>query len=439
MRKVIVGLVLVCMMSGLALAVPAGPGGTFYFKTGALGAVNQKDAHQDIWYFNVNTDWQTVDNDGNAMTTGACQYLDTFYSAGDYFGTNVEFWADETGNNKDMSGQYCNASLTYQMYDVRRPDGTLVALSPGVYQSTNVPGVPNTTGNIGVVAVDSNFLPNGSADGAWGIANSAYQSRDGSVWAYNSGTDLYDSGTAVTALATANLSDYNSAFGVIVGRSSSNITAVYKDAEGTGYTRVDMVKDVNMGHSFNIYSSGGLVRAPGDVDGDGLLDVYYWAYNSTPSIYHYFAHAEDHNGDGDWWDADAGPNGEVAEAWDMGCGYSAARYTQGFEVIQIAPADAEFPGGHWVLVQWYVNTSGVDKIKLWELNAAGNAVSSTYYTLMQGDIDTSLEDMYTAGIRSMGFMPLNAVDNEVPEPGTMLLVGTGILGLAGMVRRRLIG
>ena len=56
MRKGILSLLLVVGLAGVALAVPDGPGGTFYFKSASVGQVNQKDGTQHIWYLNMNSD-----------------------------------------------------------------------------------------------------------------------------------------------------------------------------------------------------------------------------------------------------------------------------------------------------------------------------------------------------------------------------------------------
>jgi len=444
MRKAIVGVVLVLAMSGMALAVPAGVAGTFYAQSKCQGMVNQKDGYQVIWYFNVNSDWQTVDNDGNVVTTGACTYLDTINTLGDYTNPNVLFWADETtGSNTDMGGTYCNASLllaydataagTYVRYDVRRPDGTILNLNPGVYVS-DVAGLPGTNGGGSTNAyqvVTSSFLPNGAADGALGIANNGYgTNRDGAVWCDTDSDGMYDNGTAVTAVKSVTVfDDYSAEFGMMAGRNSTGFNAVYKTE--TGYTLVSMTSDT-CAHDYLAYSSGCGIRTPGDVDGDGLLDVYYGAYKSSPSIYHKFAHGEDQNDDGDWWDA--------GEVWDSGCGTSVANNVKAWDVMQVAPADELFPGGHWVL--WtYRGTSATGAIfKVYGLDATGQ-FDGEVLTFLDPTVDSSLADMYTAGATYLRFIPLNSVSSEgdVPEPGTMLLVGTGILSLAGVVRRRLIG
>ncbi|GAJ12087.1 unnamed protein product, partial [marine sediment metagenome] len=96
------------------------------------------------------------------------------------------------------------------------------------------------------------------------------------------------------------------------------------------------------------------------------------------------------------------------------------------------------PGGEWVLLMWdntagwhgkrWIAVMGLDSDGEWDGNPIKDIV---YWTSHTASGDSSIM-MYAAN--TFEFAPLGII----PEPATMLLVGTGILGLAGVIRRRLI-
>jgi len=250
-KAIILTIVLVFGLVGLAAATPTGPGGTFYFKSPAMGVGSDGyGGYQEIWYLNVNSNWQTVDNDGQVVTSDAAQQFDSvplprWTSWAD---KNVEFWSP-TGNT--TMEDYCSASLVlyYDAVEQQYKNGGKFFVEengPTVYDlgdagtttgwSSAATTSPNTycgtsTGSVacGFLVVDSNFTLDGSD---FGLLNSGDTNHPASIWTWNEGAGQYNTGTVVPELTNVWLqqylntgmsatiqyqrtSDYNSAFGVV--------------------------------------------------------------------------------------------------------------------------------------------------------------------------------------------------------------------------------
>ena len=83
------------------------------------------------------------------------------------------------------------------------------------------------------------------------------------------------------------------------------------------------------------------------------------------------------------------------------------------------------------------------------LNSAGFVLSNATYWLIGSappevwdawmwNENHTLGTVYLAGSAQQGVVPAFQVNDTVPEPGTLVLFGSGLLGLAGVLRRKLL-
>ena len=83
---------------------------------------------------------------------------------------------------------------------------------------------------------------------------------------------------------------------------------------------------------------------------------------------------------------------------------------------------------------WVLPEGGPEAIGYWDAPGNSWSVSSFTYTILEPD--GSISDTITIGNFGPGGDAAIAFRSGVPEPGSMFLLGSGLLGLAGMLKRK---
>jgi len=435
MKSAIFTAFMVVALAGAALALPAGPGGTFYF---GGPPTNSSTTHGTyLFYLDIDSDWNTL---GNVVSMGTINAVisEEYYGVPPGYGS-PELWVNPTTGKMDMAGEYHNATLlmgayynstpaagsgsgTTQGADLISVDSktmTVNILNDGFNSGTT----PNTTHLYSVVAVDGGYTPNGEN---LGIAVDG----PGAVWVDTDGNGVFEDG-AVTSPTQGREQEYLSitsgyqvngqaVTGVVIGHSYASTSASYRTA--SGYVKVNSYDSDLADANCTIGSYDGMAVA--DTDNNGVPDVY-WSSGDRDLV-----HATDLNNDGDWTDP--------GEAWVMSTGEPPGSSQGPFDMEVI-----RCPGGEYVLIWYghYNKWSSNDTLGIYafELDSGGDIMGSgqllTYYNIDQVDGDAGMASFETYN-QELEFAPLGSAEADVPEPGTMLLVGSGVLGLAGALRRR---
>ena len=410
-----------------AAAVTNGPGGTIYWK-----AYEKTNNLINYYFLDVGPDWSPVIG---AVTNHVTLYASVYEDASVWINllhdtgggdsrspaNNLSVIPNATSGKQDMGGAYHNAILFHQgFYNTNayavlgsgtttnrgadflavNPDGSVSILNDGVDLLGTLAAGKHTAGKRVDTVVPSYLTPNGEP---WGVFCGYYYG--GNVWTgtfaganclvnvartapnlTTGGGNYLDAvkecaanyainGTNVTGAIVM----YNDQIAVVKGYGGWNVG--YKIAGSTNYIVVAMDQAATT-------NSGGWGFGAGfyewqdiaDTDGDGIPDLYFKGTNSV------IGHAEDRNNDGLW----TATNGAPAESWSTGI--ASVPYYADIKLVKVAAADANFPGGHWVLLMDDYNTyaTGSSSVRVYGLNAAGEWDGDAYKTIISAGTDSTL-------------------------------------------------
>ncbi|MBA7478697.1 hypothetical protein ES707_14125 [subsurface metagenome] len=433
MRKAILASIVVLALASVVSAVPAGPGGTIYFGSSSnTGWPTYLPRDNHFYYLDVDSNWDPL------LTADACVWFASLHNAGDNTTDgdelgSPEVWYHPTSGYRDMNGSYHDATLLVGAFynntpyvaepglhqdsecaDILTlaPDGTLTLLNDGIIYSWAAEAIMATSSLGFVLPVDSGYTPGGEARGI--VAESV---NNDSIWVDSDGDGAYNEGVQQDHGSSDDL-EYVPGIGVVSPR-YNGIDIIYAGVDTDGnrtYNKVE-AQSGSPDHGFKL--SGSIAAA--DTNDDGIADLYYMAPG------YQLIHAYDQNDDLDTQD-----DGEAWVIYDED--------TEGDSDFDAGNQDLELvqcPGGEWVLLLWdnteawhgrrWINVMGLDSDGEWDGNPMKEIIG---YSAWNATGDSSIM-MYAAN--TFEFAPL-----LIPEPATMLLVGTGILGLAGVIRRRFI-
>jgi len=440
MNKVLVFAVAVLFVSSV-WAAPTGPGGRIYVSRYGDGR-GTTDHLTQLVRVDVDGNWDVVDDCGVIASVTNDYDLQSDHK----YVTSPEILhprADRDGLPTGGSGAvfmagYYDTDNHVRYYKVL-PDGTQSVLHPGVgweRGSGDAPETPQTGGGANATAafvVDNRGDATGYADSVI-FCGHGTNSRHNGYWADVDGNnvltddcDVYGyMGYIYQGLGRDDVEvggdpyGYTGTDNIIWAHASYDIK--YKTPGVTGYTMYYQFKNPtwyhkdHLGWSF-LFRNNGI--AVGDVDNDGIMDLFALTTDSqgSPHTGPTIVRMADLSGSGAIDDNEA----DLFKIWYQGAtlGPNSARYE--LELVR-DPAS-----GDWTLL-----VLGCDDGDLMALEVEDNGDFATggFHTIIDGSLVATDYELY-----GLEFDPDPAAP-EIPEPGTLMLLGTGVLGALGWVRRR---
>jgi len=456
MKKVLLCVGLVVLFASSTWAAPVGPGGRIYF-TKYTSTSNNPDNQLYLLRIDVDTSWaMTAESVTAGVNNVMCQVTDVNGGGYDYR-THVSSQSPEvlypranpdgtaTGELGEVWLDHCPDTDNYWQYSLVTPTGissaTTGVLHPALYETSSDPhtGSSGTVGNVADPKGDALGGPHGVS--VWGgngypaVWNDVNQNKD-----LTDDCDTFDypgwgrahSGDPEIGGAPNDATDEDtiwtySAYGQ--GFNFSRYTGNYTTT-GHSWTGPTSFYDPKVPGSVSAYTpSGG--HAVGDTDGDGNTDLYFicTSQTSSPSIIRL---------------ASLGGTEHIDNSDDI-CKVIYDDDTLAGSENDIGSGDVELvkdpTTGKWTLLildggsSWSATDARILAIELGSNGDFSGASDGVVVVATGIETGGPTGGNFSCQYPGMEF-DADPAGGVIPEPGTLLLIGTGVLGLVGYIRRR---